>query len=123
MQYLIAPILLIAALIFVYVYQDNRAAHDTQRAKHDVEMQKFNSDFQAAWNGEKLEKLEVDDLRKARERLALSQKKADAQQIDTKNKLDDLGTRLDAELNGRNAQNPNIKINSNPFYNHDGDSK
>lgn len=53
--FIAAPTAVIAALIFLWLYQDNRAVVDLERDRHRVEQMEFNRDFSRAWNGQPIE--------------------------------------------------------------------
>lgn len=52
---IVAPTAVLAALIFVWLYQDNRAVVDLERDRHRVQQMEFDQDFAKVWNGGKIE--------------------------------------------------------------------
>lgn len=63
---IVAPTAVLAAVIFIWLYQDNRAVVDIERDRHRVEQMEFNRDFAQAWNGKPIEgpaQAEIDALK------------------------------------------------------------
>lgn len=53
--FIVAPAAVLAAVLFIWVYQDNSSRADLVQAQSKVERLEFDRDFAKAWNGQKIE--------------------------------------------------------------------
>jgi len=78
--FVVAPAAAVAALLFIWVYQEQTDRGELQREQSRLERQEFDRDFAAAWNGEALQSPEAAELEKTRARLAALEARRDAKE-------------------------------------------
>ncbi|MNQ66777.1 hypothetical protein D3C85_812770 [compost metagenome] len=78
--FVVAPAAAVAALLFVWVYQEQTDRGELQREQSRLERQEFDRDFAAAWNGDELKGPEGSDLEKTRARVASLEARRDAKE-------------------------------------------
>lgn len=93
--FVVAPAAAVAALLFVWVYQDQTDRGELQREQSRIERQEFDRDFAAAWNGEKIEAPQASDLEKTRARVASLEARRDAKDQEQCKRLAALASELE----------------------------
>ena len=94
--FVVAPAAAVAALLFVWVYQEQTDRGELQREQSRLERQQFDQDFSAAWNGEALEAPKTEDVEKTRARIATRQPPKQAKEQERSARL----ASREAELEG-----------------------
>lgn len=98
---IVAPTAVLAALIFIWLYQDNRAVVDLERDRHRVQQMEFDRDFSQAWNGGTLQaqpQAEIDALKAQVQAKEAVQKEAERVNCERVNQLaKELGGQLAAD--------------------------
>lgn len=93
--FVVAPAAAVAALLFVWVYQDQTDRGELQREQSRIERQEFDRDFAAAWNGNSIEAPPASELEKTRARVASLEARRDAKEQEQCERLAALASELE----------------------------
>lgn len=96
--FIVAPAAALAALLFVWVYQDNTERADLERERSRVERQQFDQDFANAWNGERIEAPAAEDLQKGRDRVAVLEARKEAREQESGERMQALAKELETTI-------------------------
>lgn len=96
--FVVAPAAALAALLFVWVYQEQTERGEIQREQHRTERLEFDRDFAAAWNGGRVETPDGSELDKSRARLAELEAARDAGEADRCERLAALAGQLEGVI-------------------------
>lgn len=107
--FIAAPAAVLAALLFLWVYQDNTERGDLMRERQAVEHLEFDRDFANAWNGEQLQAPKQADIDAARAKVAAIEQAKEAREAERCQKLAKLSTELENTIQGTTAAPVNCK--------------
>jgi len=107
--FVVAPAAAVAALLFVWVYQEQTERGELQREQIRIERQEFDRDFAAAWNGGKVEAPQASDLEKTRARVAALEARRDAKEQEQCQRLAELAGELEGVVRAETAVSGNCE--------------
>lgn len=110
--FVVAPAAAVAALLFVWVYQEQTDRGELQREQVRLERQEFDKDFAAAWNGGPLESPRAEDIEKTRARVASLEAKQAAKEQGRCERLASLATELGGVVQANQAASENCQKDS-----------
>lgn len=96
---IVAPTAVLGAVIFVWLYQDNRAVVDLERDRHRVQQMEFDRDFAQAWSGKQIDgpaQADIDALKGSLAAKEAAQAENEKRNCERMNRLaSELGGQLD----------------------------
>lgn len=107
--FVVAPAAAVAALLFVWVYQEQTDRGELQREQSRIERQEFDRDFAAAWNGDELKGPEVSDIEKTRARVASLEARRDTKRQEQCKRLAALAGELEGVVRADKAISKNCE--------------
>lgn len=93
--FVVAPAAAVAAMLFVWVYQEQTERSEIQREQHRIERLEFDRDFADAWNGGQLSIPDGSELDRSRARLEALEAARDAGEADKCEKMAALAKQLE----------------------------
>jgi hydroxypyruvate isomerase len=101
--FVVAPAAVLAAVLFVWVYQDSSDKGEAMREQHQLERLEFGRDFAAAWNGERIEAPASAEIEAARAKVIATEARREAQKRERCQRLAALAKDLESTLKGVSA--------------------
>lgn len=101
--FIVAPAAVLAAVLFVWVYQDTTDRGEEMRQQQKLERMEFDRNFANAWNGERIEAPGDDEIEAQRQKLAAIEKAKQARDLERCRKLAELAGQLETTIKGSEA--------------------
>ncbi len=98
--FIVAPAAVLAALLFVWVYQDSSDKGEAMREQQHLERLEFDRDFSAAWNGERIEPPAASEIEAARAKVAAIEARNAAKKLERCQRLAALAKDLETTVKG-----------------------
>lgn len=102
--FIVAPAAVLAAVLFVWVYQDNSERSEVMREQQKLEALQFDRDFAAAWNGDKIEGPEAEAINAQKQKLERIEQAKKERERERCQKLAALSKDLESTIQGEDVQ-------------------
>lgn len=101
---LLAPLGVIALIIFLWVYQNHQDQFRVEQARIHLEQAEFNRDFARAWNGQPIEVPDEAKMTELKQKLERAEQKLEINQTEQSEQLQGMKERLESIVLGRKLE-------------------